>query len=51
MTTVRKYRKFNFFQKVPFDELFSKKKIFIFLQNEENLKMRPDWPSALIAIM
>ena len=64
-TPVRKYREvrdstknsnfFLFFQKVPFDELFSKKickrsSAFYFLRNEENSKMRPDRPrSAQIA--
>ena len=53
-TPVRKYREFRdskkksnfflFFQKVPFDELFSKKickrsSAFYFLRNEENSKM------------
>ena len=65
-TPVRKYREFRdstkksnfflFFQKVPFDELFSKKickrsSAFYFLRNEENSKMRPDRPrSAQIAV-
>ena len=65
-TPVRKYREFRdstkksnfflFFQKVPFDELFSKKickrsSAFYYLRNEENSKMRPDRPrSAQIAV-
>ena len=65
-TPVRKYREFRdstkksnfflFFQKVPFDELFSKKictrsSAFYFLRNKENSKMRPDRPRSLMEIM
>ena len=65
-TPVRKYREFRdstknsnfflFFQKVPFDELLSKKickrsSAFYFLRNEENSKMRPYRPRSLLEIM
>ena len=65
-TPVRKYREFRdntkksnfflFFQKVPFDELFSKKickssSAFYFSRNKENSKMRPDRPRSLLEIM
>ena len=65
-TPVRKYREFRdstkksifflIFEKVPFDQLFSKQickrsSAFYFLRNEENSKMRPDRPrSAQIAV-
>ena len=65
-TPVRKNREFRdstkksnfflFFQKVPFDELFSQKickrsSAFYFLRNKENSKMRPDRPRSLMEIM